>query len=151
MADKPKRAGRPPGSAHWMAARAREWAEQTGDLPHEILLKIARGQAVCIPVISPETGLFELDDEGHFKRKWLTATSLDEIVDAAKAAAPYFAPKISTIQVIQGVPDHELDEFIARAAAEAGVALGAGGEGQAEQAEDSSSRSGMRRTRLVED
>ena len=130
---KPPKGARPAGSTHWMAARAREWAENTGDLPHEILLKIARGQAVTIPVLDPNTGHFVLDEDGHFKRKHLTATSLDDVIDAAKAAAPFFAPKISTVQMIQGVPDHELDEFIARAAAEAGIDLGIGGEGQEEQ------------------
>jgi hypothetical protein len=86
---------------------------------------------------------------------WLTP-DLETIKDAAKAAAPYFAPKISTVEVIQGVSEHELDRIIALAASEAGVSLGIGGEGQEDETPDPADggdggqqeRTGRKRTRV---
>lgn len=125
--------GRPPGSAAKMAQEARAWAKGTGELPHEILLNLARGRPVCIPEIDPKTGLFVIDEEsGEFKRKWVSP-GMAEVIECAKAAAPYFAPKISTVEVITGVSDDDLDAFIARAAAEAGISLGTGGESEEDE------------------
>jgi hypothetical protein len=108
-----------------LAREARAMAAQTGKLPHEILLDIARGQVVIQRF---------LDEDGTQVTRRLIPT-IDDIRDAAKAAAPYFAPKISTVEVIQGVSDHELDRIIALAAAEAGISIGSGGEGQEDQDE----------------
>jgi len=121
-------AGRPKGGHNRLAEEARKAAQATGKLPHEILLSIARGEPQEIQM--PQA-------DGTVKRE-LKAVSLDDARDAAKAAAPYFAPKISTVEVIHGVPDHELDSIIAQLAAEAGIGAGASGEGsQSEAAEGS--------------
>lgn len=103
-----------------LAREARAMAKATGKLPHEILLDLARGQSITQEIIDPETG--------EITQRLLTP-DLEMIRDAAKAAAPYFAPKISTVEVIQGVSDDELDRIIALAATEAGFNLGAGREG----------------------
>lgn len=113
--------GRPKGAVSRMAKEAREQARLTGMLPHEILLSMARGEPQERAVIDPATGK-------QTGRTW-QVPDLEQSKDAAKAAAPYYAPKISTVEVITNVSDEQLDEFIARAAAEAGISLGAGGEG----------------------
>ena len=69
-----KGAGRPKGSANKANKLAIEKAREGGELPHEFLLRIARGESI--------------DGE---------APSLTMRVDAAKAAAPYFAPKLAQV------------------------------------------------------
>lgn len=116
--DQPKnKIGRPEGSMNKLAREAREMAVKTGRLPHEILLDLARGHTVEQQVKDPETG--------KTTTRYLVP-DLETIKDAAKAAAPYFAPKISTVEVIHGVSDDELDRIIALAAAEAGVSVSVG-------------------------
>lgn len=133
-----------------LAREARDVARATGKLPHEILLDMARGLVIVQEITDPDTG--EITKKLH-------VPDLDCMKDAAKAAAPYFAPKISTVEVIQGVSDDELDRIIALAASEAGVSIGFGGEEPQEQGIDGSSRShsddaheeratGRRRTRI---
>lgn len=148
--DKPKnKGGRPEGSMNKLAREAREIAARSGKLPHEILLDIARGNVI--------EQKFYADDGQPITRRLIP--DLEQIKDAAKAAAPYFAPKISTVEVIQGVNDDELDRIIALAAAEAGVSLSTGGEEPEDEDEaggDSSRRDtqpevrggGRRRTRV---
>lgn len=67
-------AGRKPGGVNKMSAAARERAALTGELPHELLLRVSRGENI----------------DGH-------KPTFQDRVDAAKAAAPYFAPRMSTI------------------------------------------------------
>jgi hypothetical protein len=69
-------AGRKPGSVNQMSRKAREEAAKTGELPHEFLLRIARGESI----------------DGH-------APAFNERMDAAKAAAPYFAPKLAATEL----------------------------------------------------
>lgn len=68
-------AGRPKGAVSKLATDAVTKAKATGDLPHEFLLKIVRGEA--IDGLSP---------------------SIEQRIHAAIAAAPYFAPKLATIE-----------------------------------------------------
>lgn len=124
-------AGRPPGSMSKLAQAAVEAAKATGELPHEFLLRMARGQPIFREVIDPETGEITQVQEQY---------GIEERRDAAKAAAPYFAPKISTVEVITGVQDSELDSIIAKLAAETGIGLGTGGESQKAEAGSSTRR-----------
>lgn len=110
--------GRPQGSLSKIAQEAREKAQATGLLPHEFLLSIARGEPVFKTVALPDGSVVQQQED----------YALPVRIDAAKAAAPYYAPKISTVEVISGVPDAELDLIIAQLTAEAGVNTGAGGE-----------------------
>lgn len=121
-------AGRKPGSTNRMSAAARTAARESGLLPHEILLSIARGepQVLKVPAGRNEDGSYEFEEK-------LVGVDLESIKDAAKAAAPYYAPKLSTVETLQGVTDDDLNEFIARAAAEAGLSVGDGGGGTAQQ------------------
>lgn len=105
------RGGRPLGAMSRLAKEAREKAIESGELPHEILLGMARGHVQKVAeVIDQSTGEV---------LKWkYTVPDPDFRRDAAKAAAPYFAPKISTVEVIGGMTDEQLDAIIAGAAAE---------------------------------
>lgn len=69
-------AGRKPGGVNKMSKKAREEAAKTGELPHEYLLRISRGEEI----------------DGY-------KPTFTERMDAAKAAAPYFAPRLSTTDV----------------------------------------------------
>jgi hypothetical protein len=71
-------AGRKPGSTNRMSLAARERAAAAGELPHEFLLRISRGEPI----------------EGH-------KPTFSERVDAAKVAAPYYAPKLASMTVQQ--------------------------------------------------
>jgi hypothetical protein len=125
------RRGRPEGSANKMAREAREAARASGNgkLPHEILLDMARGIPVEMLVLDEQTGKPLRGQDGKEITR-LAIPTLDEMKDAAKAAAPYFAPKISTVEVLAGASEDDLDRLIAVFAAEAGVSLTAGPEGQ---------------------
>jgi len=88
-------AGRKPGSVNKITQRAREAAAKTGELPHEFLLRIVRGEAI----------------DGH-------APEFAERMDAAKAAAPYYAPRLATTVVaaqVSNMPARQLtdDELMA--------------------------------------
>lgn len=61
----------------WTAKAAREWAYATGELPHMFLLRVARGE--------------EVKNGGK--------PTFEEMVDAAKACAPFFAPKLQSVTV----------------------------------------------------
>jgi hypothetical protein len=92
----------------------RERAALTGLLPHEILLTLARGEPINQRILNPETG--EVRVLPHYP-------DIDLMVSAAKAAAPYYAPKLAATQVFPGVSDADLDELIAGLATETGIAV----------------------------
>lgn len=69
-------AGRKPGSTSKVMTEARVRARATGQLPHEFLLSVVRGEPV----------------DGR-------RPSLDQRIDAAKASAPFYAPKMATSEV----------------------------------------------------
>lgn len=125
--------GRPLGAVAIVTREARALARATGELPHEILLRMAREHVAKVPLsVDQETGEIKYqhvirDDE--FRK------------DAAKAAAPYFAPRLSSVETIQGMSDDELDAIIRSAAAEAGVGLGLDGEGTEGDAPEDDARS----------
>lgn len=68
-------AGRPKGVVSKLAAAAVEKAKATGDLPHEFLLRVVRGES--IDGMSP---------------------SIEQRIHAAIAVAPYFAPKLAAVE-----------------------------------------------------
>jgi hypothetical protein len=68
-------AGRPKGAVSKLSATAVAHAKATGELPHEFLLRVVRGE--CI------------DDQ---------YPTLGQRIAAAVSAAPYFAPKLAAIE-----------------------------------------------------
>lgn len=77
-----------------------EEAHRTGILPHEFLLKISRGGR--IDGVKPDMAMR---------------------ISCAKAAAPYYAPKLSAVELIKDLNDEELEAIITGAANEAGFTL----------------------------
>ncbi len=124
-------AGRRPGSMSKLAKDAVEAAKASGELPHEFLLRVARGEPIY------RTALV-----GGKEQKILEEVSVDKRIDAAKGAAPYYAPKISTVEVIHGISDENLDSIIAELAAQTGIVPGA----RREEAQDETG-GGARRER----
>jgi len=98
--------GRPKGTTKAARDKDRRRAALSGDLPHQFLLRIMRGEV--INGIKPD---------------------LPMRIDCAKAAAPYYAPKLAQVQVLESLNDADLDFIIENAAAEVGLILGAGGKG----------------------
>lgn len=118
-----KGAGRPKGTLAKVTNKTREAAMATGLLPHEWLLKISRGEMITqqIAIRDIETGevSYELME---------IYPDFDTRVEAAKSAAPYYAPRLATQNVklgggvglgildpkaLRGLSPHELDNMIA--------------------------------------
>ena len=93
--------GRKLGTISNMSKRAREEAQSSGLLPHEWLLKVARGEAV-----EQKHWDIEYDKKGRESKRTLVSeevyASFPDRIDAAKAAAPYYAPKLVAQQVSFG-------------------------------------------------
>lgn len=121
----PNKGGRPEGALSKLSREAREKAKATGLLPHEFLLSIARGEIIYRDVLQKDGSIDKVMEDYDFAARQ----------DAAKAAAPYYAPKISTVEVISGVADDQLDSIIAQLAAQAGVDPSAFGEGTKDEGE----------------
>ena len=86
-------AGRPKGSTQKITTKAREEAMKTGLLPHEWLLKVARGEPILHKYYRTT-----VDRRGKEAKELVEEEVYADFatrVDAAKAAAPYFAPKLS--------------------------------------------------------
>lgn len=135
--------GRPKGSISKRSQAMIEAAQQTGKLPHEILLDIARGEPQPEITVNPLTGERVLT--------YVKSATLEQRITAAGQAAPYYAPKLATMEVLQGFTDDGLDSIIAQLAAEAGVSLTADGEGEtSEGAGEEAGTRPRRRIRLPE-
>lgn len=111
---------------------AREAAMSTGALPHELMLGWARGEPRSRKVPGPDS---DKSDPSTWITEYLPVEP-DEMDGCAKAAAPYFAPKMSTVELINGVSDDDLNQLLESAAKEAGFDLAAFGEGTQGTGED---------------
>lgn len=125
-AEPKRKRGRPKGTINRLARESREAARATGELPHEFLLRVSRGEVITRQVLQPDGSIAHVQEEYDFEAR----------KDAAKAAAPYFAPKISTVEVIRGVEDDELDAIIKELAAQTGIGIGTGGEESEDEEEE---------------
>ena len=111
--------GRPVGAISTMTRAARESAKATGLLPHEWLLKVMRGEAI------PHTIATEVKDDdgkviGYTEETRNVYPSMDMRQDAAKAAAPFYAPKLAAQVIdlsVNKMTDEELDEELTELAA----------------------------------
>ena len=94
--------GRPKGSLAIVTAKAREAAMATGLLPHEWLLKVSRGEP-----IEQKRWKVTYDKLGNEKTRELVVeeyyADFATRVDAAKAAAPFYAPKLAAQTMTVGV------------------------------------------------
>ena len=97
-----KGAGRPVGSTNRVTVAAREAARETGLLPHEWLLKVSRGE----PIEQKRWNIIRDDAGQEISRELVTEIVYADFgtrMDAAKAAAPFYAPRLATQTVsVQG-------------------------------------------------
>ena len=95
--------GRPKGAVSKVTAKAKLAAMETGLLPHEWLLKVSRGEP-----IEQKRWKITYDAKGNEKSRELITEEVyadfPTRIDAAKAAAPFYAPKLAVQQVKVG-PD----------------------------------------------
>ena len=87
--------GRPKGALSKISEKARQLAAETGILPHAWLMKIARGEPV-----TQMQWVVKYDANGKADGRELVEQQLyadfATRVEAAKAAAPFYAPRLST-------------------------------------------------------
>ena len=126
--------GRPPGSMNVRSRETIERAAATGELPHEFLLRIARGELIAHKKLNPDTG--EIEDS-------VVLPTFEQRVDAARNVSPYFAAKLATVEVTQALDDETLDELIQQYAAQAGTGIAVDGESTTD--EDSPRQAGRKR------
>lgn len=91
-------AGRPKGRTNSVTAEARKAAAESGLLPHEWLLKVSRGEP-----IEQKRWKIIYDSKGNEKgRELITEEVYADFptrIDAAKAASPYYAPRLAVQNV----------------------------------------------------
>ncbi len=96
-------AGRLPGSKNKLTVAARQLAESSGSLPHEVLLLICRGEVKLRDVVKQGDQFVEIE-------RWPT---VDERIRAAAAAAPFYAPKFAAqTLVVQSSAKSVIDELM---------------------------------------
>ena len=98
---------------------ALEVTKDTELLPHQFLLKIARGEPIpqiFTSIVTRPDGVQEIVHE-----EGIVYPDIDFRADAAKACAPYYAPRLSAVQVrstgadgaLTSVNETDLDDMIA--------------------------------------
>lgn len=101
-------AGKPKGRIATVSAKARAEAAATGLLPHEWLLMVARGEP-----IKQRRLQISVDKKGkEVSREWIEEEIYPDFptrVDAAKAAAPFYAPKLA-VQVVSPTGTNNSDK-----------------------------------------
>lgn len=107
-------AGRPKGAVQKITTKAREEAAASGLLPHEWLLMVARGEPIEQKRWVETTG-----PRGKVTRELVTDIVYPDLPmrqDSAKAAAPYYAPRLAAQTVdmnatmgLHKLSDEELD------------------------------------------
>lgn len=88
--------GRPAGAVNKFTRKMREAAANTGELPHEFLLRVSRGEMIVMP--------------GQKKPHYPT---FSERVQAADKAAPYYAPRLSAVGIKPPAYDNPWPELLA--------------------------------------
>jgi hypothetical protein len=112
-------AGRPKGALSKVTAKAKQAAMETGLLPHEWLLMVSRGEG-----IKHKRWVIKYDAKGNEKSRDLVEEEvypdLPMRQDSAKAAAPYYAPRLAAQTVdmnatmgVHKLSDEEIDAKLA--------------------------------------
>lgn len=95
--------GRPAGSVNKLAKDSIKAAKETGVLPHEWLLGIARGEPVEQKFWKIKYDKQTGEEVSRELLKELIYPEFPVRMDAAKAAAPFYAPRLATQTVsVQG-------------------------------------------------
>jgi hypothetical protein len=95
-------AGRKPGTTNKFSTEAAKAAQATGILPHEWLLNVMRGAQKIKDVYAKDGAIVEIE----------RLPSFEEQLDAAKAAAPFYAPKLAAKAVIEAPEGNPIDELM---------------------------------------
>lgn len=115
-----RKRGRKPGSpSSAITAMVRAKAVRTGKLPHEILLDIARGEPI-------DHHVWDHEKKAYVKRS--IYPPWEDRVDAAKAAAPFYAPRLAASVVKtpgsqdpSGMSDKQLNDELRNLLLEFGI------------------------------
>ena len=103
--------GRPKGSLSKVTAKAKQAAMETGLLPHEWLLKVSRGEG-----ITHKRWVIKYDAKGKELSRELVEeevyTDFSTRLDAAKAASPFYAPKLATQTISVGTNSDAVSEAL---------------------------------------
>jgi hypothetical protein len=98
----PRKMGRPSKQEKKAVEKIVADAKKDGLMPHEILLKAARGEAFKVKtlvIVKYKSG----PNKGQEKeRRWVESEyypTYNEQIEAARSAAPYFAPRLATSTV----------------------------------------------------
>ena len=87
-------AGRPKGALSKVTSKAKQAAMETGLLPHEWLLQVSRGEG-----IRHKRWVVKYDKQGKEVSRDLVEEEVyadfPTRIDAAKAASPFYAPKLA--------------------------------------------------------
>lgn len=78
--------GRTKGVPNKRTAENKARAAALGELPHEFLARVSRGDPIAMRVLDPKTGK-TVEETYH--------PTFEERAQAARDAAPYFAPKLA--------------------------------------------------------
>jgi len=112
-----KGAGRPKGAISSVSMKAKAAAAESGMLPHEWLLMVSRGEP-----IEHHRLVVEKDGDGkEIHREYVKEMAypdMDVRIDAAKAAAPFYAPKLAAQVVKVGGETDDLASVFANLAAQ---------------------------------
>jgi hypothetical protein len=116
---KPSKTGRKIGSSNVVTQVARLAAQASGLLPHEWLLAVARGEG-----IEQKRWKITVDRKGEETKELITEVIYPDFhmrQDSAKAAAPYYAPRLAAQTVdltgtlgVTRMSDSELDDELRR-------------------------------------
>ncbi len=68
------------------------------ELPHEFLLRVAQGHPIVVKIPGKQQIRYEVP-------------TIEQRIKAANMAAPYFAPRLSAVQVLQGMNNEQLDQL----------------------------------------
>lgn len=101
-----RKRGRPFGAVSAVTIKSKALAMGSGLLPHELLLDWARGEPVMQRVDGANTEVY---------------LSVDQRIDCAKAAAPFYSPRLQAVQAnitggleLEAMSDAELDAKLLR-------------------------------------
>jgi hypothetical protein len=109
--------GRKPGSRNRSKQEIIDKAKAAGELPHEFLLRVVQNRLAPHEMVGDDGTLFEV-------------VPLEMRIEAATKCASFFAPKLSSVEVISSLTDNDLDTLIKELATQAGLGNALGRESQ---------------------
>lgn len=94
-----------------------------GELPHEFLLRVSRGERIEHGTVSQGRGKNKKEVPAFIQ------PTFEHRLEAARQAAPFYAPRLSNVEVMRTLTNEQLDAVIAGLAPQAGVSISVSGAG----------------------